>query len=273
MKSVGTLLSESGYVSSEDLDSFIVFDDTLGDFSEVCKCYRLSPAASTDTSSSPGKQQGPNNDKDRKIAPMATDMVLESDIPSRDSKRGRSNNEDALESNFQPTRNEDRKPPPVATDNVLNSKFPPEDSKLGRGNNEDRKLPPVITDEVLESHRIPANDIKLGRGKPLQSHPGNIWFRKRVARELPEYDRLGDQQKKQKVDMKKNIYQSITSTSRKFWKAHKERKGFWRMAGEACVLEKIAYSLRSERKKKKEEDKRKKKEKERARQSSNGRIH
>ncbi len=98
---------------------------------------------------------------------------------------------------------------------------------------------------------IPSEDIKLGRGRGLQKHPANIWFRKLIAELLEKYEQLN---KIQKSEMNKKVYQHIMSQSRKFWKETKsgKNKACWKVLDTKESLSKIAYDFRSQRKRKKQ---------------------
>ena len=100
---------------------------------------------------------------------------------------------------------------------------------------------------------IPPNDIKMGRGRKLQQHPGNIWFRNLIAKRFDKFEKLG---KSQKSKMIKNVYNDIIEQNRKFW----NKKRGWTVLDTKSAGKKIAYTFRSIRKKEKEFFDRKKKE-------------
>jgi len=97
---------------------------------------------------------------------------------------------------------------------------------------------------VLERD-IKSGDIKLGRGKPLQRHPGNMWFREYVAKHYDTYDGM---EKKQQTNFSLKIVKEIESEGRKFWIAHREQIGYWIELSENAARDKVSYTFRTMRK-------------------------
>mmetsp|Transcript_16545 Transcript_16545/g.41479 ORF Transcript_16545/g.41479 Transcript_16545/m.41479 type:complete len:206 (+) Transcript_16545:450-1067(+) len=111
---------------------------------------------------------------------------------------------------------------------------------------------------VQEDDILP-NDIYMGRGRKLQQHPGNIWFRNFIAKRFDNYEKMG---KTQKTELIRKVYADIIEHNRKFWGILKDKKKGWTVLDAKSALKKIAYTFRGKRKKEREWVDRKKKEKE-----------
>merc|ERR1712176_468373 len=92
---------------------------------------------------------------------------------------------------------------------------------------------------------IADRDVKLGRGKPLQRHPGNIWFRDQIRTMFPEYDRA---EKSRQTQMSLNMVHFVRNENRRFLAAAPKLKGYWREISVAEAREKVAVNFRTERK-------------------------
>lgn len=121
---------------------------------------------------------------------------------------------------------------------------PPDDITEKRGS-QTRGIAKPKSRIVLERD-ISSQDIKLGRGKPLQRHKGNIWFRDLVSEHFTTYDKM---EKKQQTKFSKDIVQKIKGEGRWFWKPHPKQKGYWVEVSETAAREKVAYTFRTMRKK------------------------
>ena len=85
-------------------------------------------------------------------------------------------------------------------------------------------------------------DVKLGRGKPLQRHPGNIWFRNLVANYFDVYDAL---KRAQKTELSERIVDQVRMEGRRLLKP---KDGDWVEVDEKEAREKVAFTFRTERK-------------------------
>lgn len=95
---------------------------------------------------------------------------------------------------------------------------------------------------------IESRDIKLGRGKPLQRHPGNITFRNLIREQFETYDKLD---KRGQTDFSIEILNYIKKEGTRFWKEKKDQKGYWVEVDDEEAREKIAINFRTERKRRK----------------------
>lgn len=116
-----------------------------------------------------------------------------------------------------------------------------EDKENGQDGN---RIDNIIMDRIHET-AIPERDIKLGRGKPLQRHPGNIWFRNQIRQIFPEYDRS---EKARQTQMSLEMVHFVRSENRRFLMAQSKEKGYWREISVAEAREKVAVNFRTERK-------------------------
>jgi hypothetical protein len=87
--------------------------------------------------------------------------------------------------------------------------------------------------------------ILLGRGKPLQKHPGNLWLRNLISIKFDEYDTL---ERRMQTRLSVEIYEIILSKGRMFLKKSKNHEGFWVEIDRDAAREKLAVSFRTERK-------------------------
>mmetsp|Transcript_23180 Transcript_23180/g.54812 ORF Transcript_23180/g.54812 Transcript_23180/m.54812 type:complete len:669 (+) Transcript_23180:217-2223(+) len=97
----------------------------------------------------------------------------------------------------------------------------------------------------IYENAIADRDIKLGRGKPLQRHPGNIWFRDQIRRMFPDYDRS---EKSQQTQLSREMVQFVRNENRRFLAAAPKLKGYWREISDDEAREKVAVNFRTERK-------------------------
>ena len=107
-------------------------------------------------------------------------------------------------------------------------------------------------------NQISSRDILLGRGKPLQKIPGNVWFRKLISE---EYDKYESSNKVEKTRLSKEIVTMIRNDGRRFWRQRRdnsietndsdENVRFWSNWIEISDNEarkKVAFTFRTERK-------------------------
>mmetsp|Transcript_4451 Transcript_4451/g.10732 ORF Transcript_4451/g.10732 Transcript_4451/m.10732 type:complete len:202 (+) Transcript_4451:73-678(+) len=107
-------------------------------------------------------------------------------------------------------------------------------------------------------NEISSRDILLGRGKPLQKIPGNIWFRKLISE---EYDRYESSNKVEKTRLSREIVTMIRNDGRRFWRQGRgnstecndsnENARFWSNWIEISddeARKKVAFTFRTERK-------------------------
>lgn len=102
-----------------------------------------------------------------------------------------------------------------------------------------------ITSTSITEGDIAERDIKFGRGKPLQRHPGNIWFRKLISDQFQKYESLD---KRRQTEFTLEIITVVRKNGRKFWK---QENGRWEEVGDNVAREKAAITFRTERKKRK----------------------
>lgn len=119
---------------------------------------------------------------------------------------------------------------------------PNEDIKYGNEYNGN------IATEFTHENDIDDRDIKLGRGKPLQRHPGNIWFRNLIKAKFAEYDRA---EKSRQTQMSLETVEIVAGDGRRFLVAQPKQKGYWREITVAEAREKVAINFRTERKRRK----------------------
>jgi len=99
---------------------------------------------------------------------------------------------------------------------------------------------------LIRDSDVRPEDIKLGRGKPLQRHPGNIWFRKFVASHYSKYEAL---EKRQQTELSKEIVRQIRDEGRRILKRNKDTPDeFWVEVDDSDAREKVAFTFRTERK-------------------------
>jgi hypothetical protein len=89
-------------------------------------------------------------------------------------------------------------------------------------------------------------DILLGRGKPLQRHPGNVRFRELIACHAGNYE-LGD--KFQKTVIAADVVATIRESDGRFLKPY--GKGGWEEIDDNTARLKVAHTFRTLRKSKK----------------------
>jgi len=86
-------------------------------------------------------------------------------------------------------------------------------------------------------------DILLGRGKPLQRHVGNLWFREFVANHFDAYVAL---EKTKMTEMAENIVQQVKREGRRFLTQAED--GSWTEIDDHKARDKVSYTFRTERK-------------------------
>jgi len=115
-------------------------------------------------------------------------------------------------------------------------------SWLRRRENIDNEKELLIIPDFIPDSKLRQQDILLGKGKPLQKHPGNIWFRELIASKIKDYNTLD---KTQKTKFSEKICQDIKEQGRKFLK--KKYKGFWEEISNLDARGKVSFTLRTER--------------------------
>ncbi len=111
--------------------------------------------------------------------------------------------------------------------------------------NESQTLSEALTS--IPANEIPPSDIKFGRGRPLQYHAGNIWFRNLIFEEFERYERAS---KPGKIKLSKQIVQRVRSEGKQFWKKAETKSDRWiEVTDDDVVREKVAITFRTERKK------------------------
>ena len=117
------------------------------------------------------------------------------------------------------------------------------------GIDDDDSLSAVLDEALIASRTlVPVEkDIKFGRGKPLQRHPGNIWFRTLISDQFEEYN---DSDKKRQTELSRYIIEVIKNQGRRFWK---EQDGKWEIVSDEDAREKVAITFRTERKKRRKQ--------------------
>lgn len=103
------------------------------------------------------------------------------------------------------------------------------------------------------------DDIMLGRGKPLQKLPGNIWFRNLISQ---EYDKYQSSTRQAKTRLTREIVTRIRNDGRKFWrqkqsssietKDSQDGTGLWKdwiEIDDDEARKKVAFTFRTERRK------------------------
>jgi len=98
---------------------------------------------------------------------------------------------------------------------------------------------------LIHEDRIEDRDIKLGRGKPLQRHPGNIWFRNLIKAKFAEYDKA---EKAKQTQISLQMVQLVMNDGRRFLVSQPKQKGYWKEISVAEAREKVAINFRTERK-------------------------
>lgn len=101
---------------------------------------------------------------------------------------------------------------------------------------------------LIHENDIDERDIKLGRGKPLQRHPGNIWFRNLIKAKFDEYDRA---EKSRQTQMSLETVEIVVGDGRRFLVAQPKQKGYWKEITVSEAREKVAINFRTERKRRK----------------------
>ncbi|CAJ1968405.1 unnamed protein product [Cylindrotheca closterium] len=87
-------------------------------------------------------------------------------------------------------------------------------------------------------------DVLLGRGKPIQNHPGNIHLRSMIEESQEQYDAIGRLEKRQMIQ---NIRHACHAKGTRFLKQHGKKT--WVLADSAEADEKIRQHFRCGRKK------------------------
>eukprot|EP00531_Pseudo-nitzschia_arenysensis_P014817 CAMPEP_0116133752 /NCGR_PEP_ID=MMETSP0329-20121206/10274_1 /TAXON_ID=697910 /ORGANISM="Pseudo-nitzschia arenysensis, Strain B593" /LENGTH=642 /DNA_ID=CAMNT_0003628405 /DNA_START=170 /DNA_END=2098 /DNA_ORIENTATION=+ len=95
------------------------------------------------------------------------------------------------------------------------------------------------------ANEIPQDDIKLGRGRPLQNHPGNQWLRHLVREEFEDYDNSDRRNQTRKTI---EIVQRVRSEGRRFWKKIEASSDRWIEVDDDEARETVAIKFRTERK-------------------------
>lgn len=114
-----------------------------------------------------------------------------------------------------------------------------------RNRNNDVTLQTMVIDDSIPDCDVFPRDIKLGRGKPLQYHPGNIWYRAKISDEFEAYDALP---KSQQTPFSESIVKLIESEGRRFLTPHPVlKKTHWLQLTDQKAREKVSISFRSER--------------------------
>ena len=85
-------------------------------------------------------------------------------------------------------------------------------------------------------------DVLLGRGKPLQKHPGNLRYHRLVDSYKEEYDQA---QKIQKTNIALSIVQKIKDYQGRFLK--QDDTGQWRTVDDDTARYKVAHTFRNHR--------------------------
>jgi len=98
----------------------------------------------------------------------------------------------------------------------------------------------------VHAEEIAQDDIKLGRGKPLQQHPGNQWFRSLISEEFETYDSLG---RREQTGLSREIVARVKREGRRFWKRQETTSDRWIEINDDEAREKVAITFRTERKK------------------------
>ncbi len=113
------------------------------------------------------------------------------------------------------------------------------------GTDDDDSLSAVLDEALIASRTLAPvdKDIKFGRGKPLQRHPGNIWFRNLISEQFEEYN---NSDKKKQTELSRYIIEVIKNQGRRFWK---EQGGQWEIVSDEDAREKVSITFRTERKK------------------------
>ena len=108
-----------------------------------------------------------------------------------------------------------------------------------------------LSENLMKAHmsvreaEIAPRDIKLGRGKPLQRHPGNMWFRDLISQQFKEYESMD---KRRQTEFSRHIVTVIKGEGRKFWNKEQDSEG-WIEVDDDAAREKVAVTFRTERKK------------------------
>jgi len=144
----------------------------------------------------------------------------------------------------------------AATDDLLE-----DDNSFDEALNESKLLSESLLNPVSDRAEsdIEDHDIKFGRGKPLQRHPGNIWFRTLISDHFEEYNSMD---KKKQTEFSRHIVDAIKKKGRRFWKEQEGGSGIWVLVDDDAAREKVSITFRTERKKriKKEEDRQRKRQ-------------
>ena len=83
-------------------------------------------------------------------------------------------------------------------------------------------------------------DVLLGRGKVVQDHAGNIWFRMLLKRDFPEYERLI---KFDKNDHAQRIVQEMRDSGARFLR--KDTNGVWEELDDREARVKVSHGFRN----------------------------
>jgi len=94
-----------------------------------------------------------------------------------------------------------------------------------------------------------SDDIKLGRGKALQRHPGNIWLKALVSKEYEKYDSLD---RNEQTKYATALVTKIKGTGRRFLKKSGET---WTEVNDLEARKRVASRFRDERKRRLERSK------------------
>jgi len=97
--------------------------------------------------------------------------------------------------------------------------------------------------------RDDSDDIKLGRGKALQRHPGNIWLKALVSKEFEKYDSLD---RNEQTKYATALVTKIKGTGRRF--LEKSEENAWIEVGDLEARPTVASRFRNESKRRLEKN-------------------
>jgi hypothetical protein len=90
---------------------------------------------------------------------------------------------------------------------------------------------------------IPAlSDILLGRGKPIHSHPGNIWLHQLVDEAIPRYEKC---RKLEKTGLTIELVNKVKENNGRFLK--QEPSGVWLVTDDEASRNKVSHLFRARR--------------------------
>jgi len=102
-----------------------------------------------------------------------------------------------------------------------------------------------VGNDLNEIPQLPSDrdDIKLGRGKALQRHPGNVWFMALVSREYDTYDSLD---RNEQTEYARALVREIKGEGRRFLKQNEN--SWWIEVTDTKARSVVASRFRNERK-------------------------